>query len=894
MRTSRLFPPALGSVLFLGLVAACSGPDGSDASESASVPTALDQHGPLSWSGWSEIAGGGTTDAAPAAATLDHRVYVFAKGVGDKRVYINSAIDSGAFGGWSLVDASFQTDAAPSAATLFDRVYVAGKHVGDGGVYLASFAGPRDADSIPAAGLPWWTFGQIPGMTTDTTPAMVGLRNKLFLVAKSADQHYFVATAYANNAFQSWLPLSAGGTTDVAPAAAALGDRLYVFGKGINDKRVYITSQPDDLEADVKTPSTAPIWGWTQVQNSVPVTTPSSPSATGWGDRLVVARRTAANTIEINVAHDHEGFDGWQTIPGVMTTDAAPAIVSLRDTLHVYVKGTNGKIYVNRAKDAATQAKLGAWAPPVPTDAIVPSPSNDPTALHIHGIFAVNAALTYDPQSDKAKVMLYGGHAQIQDVNAPLASHEYPLVTWTWDPTNATFSSFQPFGDMQTDDPFCNHLVHLPDGRLLAMGGEAQHGPGLDAERGIKATYVFDPHTEAWTKLPDMAYARWYPTPVALPDGEILVASGFDEKGLNPETITKQIEIFDPKVDPAQKNPWRVLAGADRELGVYPSLHVIPSGAEAGKILYTGTKWGSNATGTFAPIAAILDWKTGQWKDLGTLPTKNHTEGASVLLPFAASKPSARTMVFGGSQVAADGYPMSTSVLSTGAAPGAAMFAGPNMLYRRTNVTGVTLADGKVLLVGGEQTYKRDHSNQPVLQAEIFDPATNTFAYAAWMQKPRTYHSTALLLPDGRVFVAGGEDQSQAARLDWDNKSYEIYSPPYLFRGARPVISSAPKYTAYGSAFNVAASATGKTIARFALVRPSTVTHHTNSEQRFIDLSFTATASGFSVTGPADGNVAPPGWYMLFAIDSDGVPSVAKWVHVAAPTVIIPIGVLGL
>jgi hypothetical protein len=141
----------------------------------------------------------------------------------------------------------------------------------------------------------------------------------------------------------------------------------------------------------------------------------------------------------------------------------------------------------------------------------------------------------------------------------------------------------------------------------------------------------------------------------------------------------------------------------------------------------------------------------------------------------------------------------------------------------------------------------------------------------ASMQVPRLYHSTALLLPDGRVLSAGGG--RPAATATTDNKNAEVFSPPYLFKGVRPTLSSAPATVGYGEPLFIG---TPDAIASVTLVRLSSVTHAFNMNQRFNRLSFTPAAGGVVATAPANANVAPPGHYMLFILSGNGVPSVAK------------------
>ena len=165
------------------------------------------------------------------------------------------------------------------------------------------------------------------------------------------------------------------------------------------------------------------------------------------------------------------------------------------------------------------------------------------------------------------------------------------------------------------------------------------------------------------------------------------------------------------------------------------------------------------------------------------------------------------------------------------------------------------------------------------MRRSFWDPVTETWTTMARMQIPRLYHSTALLLPDGRVLAAGG---GRAFGKVTSQLNAEIYSPPYLFKGARPTITSAPTAIGYGSNF-VIETPDVSSIAMVSLVRPGAVTHGYNQDQRFLSLTFTQTPGGLQVQAPANANLAPPGYYMLFVLDTDGVPSAASFVRLPVP-----------
>jgi hypothetical protein len=182
------------------------------------------------------------------------------------------------------------------------------------------------------------------------------------------------------------------------------------------------------------------------------------------------------------------------------------------------------------------------------------------------------------------------------------------------------------------------------------------------------------------------------------------------------------------------------------------------------------------------------------------------------------------------------------------------------------------LPDGKVLATGGTSSPGFNDGTQAVLAAEMWDPATGAWTTMASMQVKRLYHSTALLLPDGRVLSAGG---GRPAGINaTDNKNAEIYSPPYLSNGARPTITSAPSRVSYGQQFFVG-TPDAASIAKVTLVGLGSVSHTLNMNQRFRRLSFSQATDGLNVT-ITNRRLSPPSHYMLFILNSNGVPSVAK------------------
>jgi hypothetical protein len=191
------------------------------------------------------------------------------------------------------------------------------------------------------------------------------------------------------------------------------------------------------------------------------------------------------------------------------------------------------------------------------------------------------------------------------------------------------------------------------------------------------------------------------------------------------------------------------------------------------------------------------------------------------------------------------------------------------MTYARNNANLVLLADGTVLAVGGGGGLGT--WIHPVLATELYNPVTGTWRVMASQGTQRMYHSTAVLLPDGRVVSAGSNDSSST------EYTYEIFSPPYLFAGSRPVITSAPGSLTYGATFSIV-TPDAASIARVALMRPGATTHANDFDQRYVDLRFTVGSGHLSAAAPVSGNYAPPGSYMLVIVNSRGIPSIMPFI----------------
>ncbi|MEE8526902.1 MAG: galactose oxidase-like domain-containing protein [Thermoanaerobaculia bacterium] len=408
--------------------------------------------------------------------------------------------------------------------------------------------------------------------------------------------------------------------------------------------------------------------------------------------------------------------------------------------------------------------------------------------------------------------------------------YSYPDATpgsraYLWSPEGG----FNPVNMNQ--DIFCSGHSLLPDGSLYATGGN-----DYSCEfQGRVDTHIFNPFTETWTRLGDMSVARWYPSNTALGDGRVMITSGLGADC----NLVDEMEFYTPGVG------LELVPEGARHLDLYPRLHLLASG----RVAHVGPE---NESFTFDP-------QTRQWQYVDDAIFGYRADGTSVEVPGEADN----IMLIGGGVTASceriDFTDPQPEWRTTG-----------SMSFARSHLNAVILPDRKVLVVGGGTD---DLYGDPVLNAELYDPATEAWTLLPAQAYPRMYHSTAVLLPDGRVLSAGQDDGPSAYQS-------EIYEPAYLFRGPRPVIAAAPGRIGYAATFEVTTPAADD-IASVALIAPTSVTHSINKGQRYVGLSFTQSdASTLAVTGPSSSNRAPPGYYMLFILNSQGVPSVARMVRV--------------
>ncbi|HEY3011105.1 MAG TPA: galactose oxidase-like domain-containing protein [Gemmatimonadales bacterium] len=402
-----------------------------------------------------------------------------------------------------------------------------------------------------------------------------------------------------------------------------------------------------------------------------------------------------------------------------------------------------------------------------------------------------------------------------------------------WEPASGEFSEI-PSSTMV----FCSGHTFLPDGRLLVAGGH------LDDERGLADANIFDGASQTWLPVPPMRQGRWYPTTTTLPTGEILTLGGRDEQGAEVEVP----ELW-------SGNAWRALSGARRALPYYPRTFVAPNGL----VFYAGEL---QQTGYLDPTGL------GKWTAVASSNYGRRDYGSAVM--YSPGK----VMIVGGSDPP-NGAPTNTAELIDLNQPGPVWRYTEPMTYPRRQFNATLLPDGEVLVTGGTSSAGFTDPSGAVHTAEVWNSSTEQWSALASGAVTRVYHSTTLLLPDGRVLHTGSGDGPGIPR----QLNAELFSPPYLFQGARPSSGPAPGVLTYGEQFFIPTPDAGRVV-RVTLLRLSSVTHAFDQSQRFLELALRRTAGGLTVSAPASSSLAPPGPYLLFLLNGNGVPSIAKVVRI--------------
>ncbi len=442
-----------------------------------------------------------------------------------------------------------------------------------------------------------------------------------------------------------------------------------------------------------------------------------------------------------------------------------------------------------------------------------------------------------------------------------------------WDPTGTTQSAITAIN--LEYDFFCLASAQLPDGRALLAGGSRDY-----SFKGENRVSIWNPTTGSLNEVQSMADGRWYPTMVTLGDGRVFIWSGTKLAG----GTNANVEIYDLS---SAGNGWSAPIAPNGGVPtppLFPRIHLLSNG----KVFYTGQGSGTKSANSWLFTPGSNTWASS------AAPLFNRDAGATVLLSLYGPAYANKVVAFGGA-----GRADTESIDLSAATP--AWVAGPALTGGRIHNSASLLPNGKVVSHGGSPT--NNTPNAHAKNADLYDPATNTIGSAGTSSYSRLYHSVSLLLPDATLAVFGSNPGGRGAY----EPAIEIYKPTYLFTASGQPVTNRPTITGtsatklgYGASFT-ATYTSGAPIQTAVLMRPGAATHALDAEQRLVELcgprpgqtACAGSGGSIALTSPPNGNVAPPGWYMLFLLDSNGVPSKASWVQLSLHATTPPTGTIG-
>ncbi len=435
----------------------------------------------------------------------------------------------------------------------------------------------------------------------------------------------------------------------------------------------------------------------------------------------------------------------------------------------------------------------------------------------------------------------------------PHTTENYTTRVTVWDPINNTFISAN---NDTNADLFCAGSSHLWDGRILFAGGDSGIG-GLNGP--LSNSSIYDPDTNTWEQMEDMAAPRWYSSNAALPNGETLTYAGT----YGPAPVA---EVFQ------HDETWRSLT--------IPTLQGISINYQWMQAIPDGTVMTFGPQNTLAVIDPEGDGTITPGQQRDEYPQRHY--GSYAMYDIG------KVIVTGGTEDEGGPFSYDSSVLIDSATQQVTDTSPMTFARSQHNLT--ILADGTVLATGGHTSGAAlIDPDAGVLRPEIWSPDNGQWQVMNDMQVDRQYHAVALLLPDATVLSAGGGYCGDCYELGYEEKNAEIFSPPYLFStgstpAVRPQITAAPDAIDYDADFMISTDSAAS-IARVHLIKLGSVTHSMNQDQRLIPLNFRRSGSSLQITAPLNRNIAPPGHYMLFILNSNGVPSEAAIVLVGQPKI---------
>jgi galactose oxidase len=553
----------------------------------------------------------------------------------------------------------------------------------------------------------------------------------------------------------------------------------------------------------------------------------------------------------------------WPCQPATSTNDQW-SIVSVGGYYEI-VSASTGQCLNIAGDSGAVGAQIIQW----PCEADIPSDYNDLWSLALPSVPVLPSswsAVIDLPVTPIAIANLPNGKVLMWSAYAP--------YTYEGDIGNAegqTYTGvFDPVSETSTDvlvtatgaDMFCPGTAVLFNGEVLVNGGSSS-----------PKTSIYQPFTGTWSAAAEMNIPRGYEADAILSNGKVLTLGGSWSGGEGGKTG----EVWSSSAG------WTVSAGIPETSVVGPD----PAGIYRGDNhlwMFAQSKGAVFQAGPSAQMNWITTAGSGTIKSAGNRGSDPYSINGNAVL-FDVGK----ILKVGG----APAYQQSTgTTYATNSAYLIDITAGVNqpakvtqltpMSYERAFSNSVVLPNGDVVVIGGQSIPEPFTDSAAILVPEIWSPVTEKFSLLNPMQTPRTYHSTAILLPDGRVFEGGGGQCGTGCPQN--HLTAEILTPPYLLNAdgsaaTRPVIVSASPSVALGGTLSVS---TEGPVTSFALMRLSATTHTVNNDQRRIPLSIAATngPNSYSLTIPSDPGVAVPGYYMLFALNSNGVPSVSSTVRI--------------
>jgi hypothetical protein len=401
-------------------------------------------------------------------------------------------------------------------------------------------------------------------------------------------------------------------------------------------------------------------------------------------------------------------------------------------------------------------------------------------------------------------------------------------IPQVWDPATGEFTSVPSPAWL-----FCAGHTLLSDGQVLVAGGHITDRHGLP-----NITLFSGPST--WTSSTPMARGRWYPTATTMGNGDVVITAGTDQ---NDEVV--------PIPEVWSNGSVRQLAGAPQNLPWYPRAFLTADGT-----LFVA---GPSVRTFFLSVSGEGSWRLGP----PHLFDQSRTYGSAVM--YEDGK-----IIYAGGGLTTN----TVELIDLNDPTPTWRWANP-MAHPRRHLNLTVLPTGEVLATGGLSGPVFNDVSTGIHSAEVWNPATGEWKTLASNAITRGYHGTSLLLPDGRILNAGSGDGAGAP----NQRNAELFSPPYLFRGARPIITSAPTEVGYDEQFRIA-TPQASAITHVSLIRLGAVTHAFDQNQRFQRLTFTADANGLTIAAPSSPNRAPPGHYLVFILNQDDVPSVGSIVRI--------------